>query len=121
MPRGVRKSLADKFYDLARSAPLDEVVSALAEMFTVSLKDSSPRALHNLFGEMNVRAQTMFAELQALEAEAKATRKYDAAVARKVKPKSIKLIADHTNAQRKEPGPKPGVKRVVKRAPRKTK
>lgn len=105
MPRGVRKTLVDKLYDLATTVTVNEFVTAVAELYAVSLKDNSHIKLHEIFGEMNVRAQLMLGELKELEAEQAAVAKI---------------------ANRKKPGPKPKPKalaqinkRVVKRAPRK--
>lgn len=69
MPKGVRLTLTDKIYRLASTVTVNEFVTGVAEMFAFSLKDNSAPKLHDIFGEMNVRAQMMLQK--HLDAEAK--------------------------------------------------
>lgn len=101
MPRGVKKTLADKLYDLARTVTVDEFVTAVAETFAIGLKSKSPSNLHNVTGEVTVRAQMILQELLEVEAAQKP--------AARRKPKSLPAVTAAT--ARKKPGPKPGVKR----------
>jgi hypothetical protein len=98
MPRGVKKTLSDRLYDIAQTASVDEFVTACAEVVVTSLKDNSSGRLHEIFGEMNVRAQAMSLELRSLEAKRKAVTR----APRIVKPKSLPAITKVTT--RKKPG-----------------
>ena len=85
MPKGIRKTFGDKLYELASTVTVDEFVTEVAEMLALTLRGNSPAKMHEIFGEMNVRAQQELRWLKDFEAEQKA-------------------------ANRKKPGPKPGTK-----------
>lgn len=80
MPKGVRLSLSDKLARLLMTTSVDNAVDALADMFALGIKDPSMEALHQVLGELHVRA---------------ATRRQEAI---------------DVGALRRKPGPKPGTK-----------
>jgi hypothetical protein len=68
-------------------------------MYVTSLKDNSSIKLHEIFGEMNVRAQLMLRDVQEFEAQQKA-----AAVRRKPKslPPAPKKVAKKVTTRRRK-------------------
>lgn len=97
MPKGVKMSLSDKFHRVAMTASVDEVVTAIAEMFVFSLKDATFIKMHEIFGEIHVRGMLIYSELEEIRKEIKAAKPI-----RKPKPKSLaKVLAAAATAPKK--------------------
>jgi len=63
MPKGIKMSLGDKVFRLLNAHPFDDGLDAIAEVFAYGLKDDTMAYLHEVCGDLHLRACALRAEV----------------------------------------------------------